>query len=786
MPAPETKRPLKILYHHRTASRDGQAVHIEEMIRALREIGCELIVVEPPATAAAGFGAQARGLAAIRRLMPKAIGELLELGYSWVAYRRLKRAYLKHRPDVLYERHNLYLLAGKWLKRRFGIPYLLEVNMPIAMERAQHGGLALPWLARRLEVSVWKAADVVLPVTGVLAGILADHGVPPERIRVVHNGINPGAFEGLPERDEAKRRLGLDGRLVLGFTGFVRAWHGLDQVIDFMADAGRENLVLLVVGDGPARAALEERARRLGIASQVRFMGVVERERIPSVLAAFDIALQPAATPYASPLKLFEYMAAACPIVAPRQANITEILGHEANGLLFPPGERDALSAALSRLVAERELRERLGHAARATIKERGYTWLANAGRVVAEARQLTMGPAEADAVRSILVLGSSVTALGVLREARQLGLSPLVFDTRSGAAMHSRYADRLLVSAQDEQALIRRLVELGAKDRAIIATEDRWLRFLMAHRAAIDGAYGAVLAPRNEVLATCLDKTAFAQWCAKQSLPAPRTWGLDNLAEVALPALIRPASTLHHQGASSPPKAVFVESRESLNYWVGRFRASGAQALVSESLLGAGIAQYSVPFAAREGSIVSFVARKVRPPASWARTGTYVELCPNPAVEALARRAIAALECRGIGEVEILHSEADGRSWLIEINQRPWVQYALATRSRHDFLAFMLKADRRAREPVKNGVRWLSLRGDLYVCLSRGEGLVRRGELGLSAWICSLLTANCHAHFAWRDPGPAINEVMAFAREAFGALARRRIPPAVKAQEPQ
>ena len=351
---------------------------------------------------------------------------------------------------------------------------------------------------------------------------------------------------------------------------------------------------------------------------------------------------------------------------------------------------------------------------------------------------------------------------------------------------MHSRYADRVLVPPQDEQAAIRRLVDLGAKDRAIIATEDRWLRFLMAHRAAIDGAYGAVLSPRNEVLETCLDKAAFAGFCTKHSLPAPRTWSLDELDAVTLPALIRPASTLHHQSASSLPKAVFVETRESLQHWVGRFRASGAKALVSESLLGAGIAQYSVPFAARDGAIVSFVARKVRPPASWARTGTYVELCPNPAVEALARRALSALDCHGIGEVEVLHSEADGRCWLIEINQRPWVQYALATRSRHDFLAFMLKADRRARPPQKRNIRWLSLRGDLYVCLSRSEGLVRRGELSLASWICSVLSANCHAHFAWRDPWPAIKEWMAFACDAFGALSRRRMEPAVNAEEPQ
>jgi glycosyltransferase involved in cell wall biosynthesis len=385
----ETSARLKILYHHRTASRDGQAVHIEELVSALRRLGCELIVVEPPSTAAARFGADAKGLSSLRRLLPKAAGELLELGYNWLAYRRLKRAYLEHRPHVLYERHNLYLLAGKWLKRRFRLPYLLEVNAPIALERSQHGGLGLPALARRLEASVWKAADVLLPVTAVLADMLVAQGVKRERIMVIPNGIDLAAFEAAPPRDAAKRRLGIDGRLVLGFAGFVRAWHGLDQVIDFIAEARRPELLLFVVGDGPACEALMQRARDRGVAAQVTLAGIVERNDIPAHLAAFDIALQPAATPYASPLKLFEYLAAGCAIVAPRQPNLEEVLEHGENALLFSADEAGAFGESIGRLVADPALRERLGSNAKGTIARGRFTWTGNAERVMRQAQRL-------------------------------------------------------------------------------------------------------------------------------------------------------------------------------------------------------------------------------------------------------------------------------------------------------------------------------------------------------------------------------------------------------------
>jgi hypothetical protein len=100
MPVPEANPRLKILYHHRTASRDGQAVHIEDMVCGLHGAGCEVVIVEPPSTGAANFGIESKVVSGLRRLLPKVAGD----AYNWLAYRRPKRAYLQHRADVLYER----------------------------------------------------------------------------------------------------------------------------------------------------------------------------------------------------------------------------------------------------------------------------------------------------------------------------------------------------------------------------------------------------------------------------------------------------------------------------------------------------------------------------------------------------------------------------------------------------------------------------------------------------------------------------------------------------------
>lgn len=371
---------MKILYHHRIASKDGQYVHVEELTRALKARGHELIFVAPKVTEDSDFGDNGGLVARMKRHLPKALYEILELGYSLLAYWRLHRAVKQHNPDCLYERYNLYLPAGIWLKRRFGLPMLLEVNAPLYEERARYDGVGLPRLAAWSERYCWRGADRVLPVTRVLADRVATEGVPEDRIQVIPNGIDWDKFRDLPDRDQAKQRLGLAGRLVLGFTGFVRDWHGLDKVVDLLVDAPERHL--LIVGDGPARSTIEARAKALGVSSRLTVTGVVGRDEVAGYLAAFDIALQPDVVAYASPLKLFEYLAMGCAIVAPDRPNIREVMQHPVNGWLFDPDKPGALPEAIQALCEDAALRTRLGKAARQSIDEQGLTWARNAERV--------------------------------------------------------------------------------------------------------------------------------------------------------------------------------------------------------------------------------------------------------------------------------------------------------------------------------------------------------------------------------------------------------------------
>ncbi len=293
---------MRILFHHRIASRDGQAVHIEELIAALRRQGHETILVGPPGFMATAFGGANPLVERIKRLIPGALFEVLEVAYSVKAFLRLRAAVRAHRPDVIYERFSLFLFAGIWMRRLSGLPLLLEVNAPLYEERAKNDGLRLRWLGRWAQRLLWNQVDHVLPVTGVLARTVADYGVPRSCITVIPNGINPERFGALLDTDTAKAALSLPPRLVLGFTGFIRGWNAVHLLIDFVAaHQAQYDLHILVVGDGPARLSLQDYAQAKGVADRMTIAGIVARDDVARHVAAFDIAVLPGLTLYSSP-----------------------------------------------------------------------------------------------------------------------------------------------------------------------------------------------------------------------------------------------------------------------------------------------------------------------------------------------------------------------------------------------------------------------------------------------------------------------------------------------------
>jgi glycosyltransferase involved in cell wall biosynthesis len=180
--------------------------------------------------------------------------------------------------------------------------------------------------------------------------------------------------------------MNLDGRFVVGFVGSFKAWHGVEFLFKAFARLRGEDppYHLLLVGDGPMRAALEDETRRLGLQGAVTFVGSVPHEDVPRYLAVMDVAVAPyppLGDFYYSPLKLYEYMAAGRAIVASKIGQVGEAVADSLTGLLYEPNDVEGLLHCLRRLRNDEQLKRDLGKNARIACSKN--TWSESAARVL-------------------------------------------------------------------------------------------------------------------------------------------------------------------------------------------------------------------------------------------------------------------------------------------------------------------------------------------------------------------------------------------------------------------
>jgi glycosyltransferase involved in cell wall biosynthesis len=306
----------------------------------------------------------------------------------------LRRRVAHDPPELLFERASLHGTAGAALADELGIPFLVEVNAPLGLEQDTYRGDALATLAAAAERQTLRRADAVFAVSESLRAYAASLGVEDARLHVLPNAIDPQRFYPAEADPKTGTRLGLDSGPVLGFVGGLRAWHGVGALPELVARLGttHPNVRLVVAGDGPGRAELQRRFHDAEVADRVVFTGSLAHDEVPAVLRRLDVALVPYEPLehafYFSPLKLFEAMACGVPVVAARIGQIGDVVRDGETGLLYEPGDDAALLAACERLLADADLRRRIGLAAADAVR-REHTWDRNADRVLQVAARL-------------------------------------------------------------------------------------------------------------------------------------------------------------------------------------------------------------------------------------------------------------------------------------------------------------------------------------------------------------------------------------------------------------
>ena len=277
--------------------------------------------------------------------------------------------------DLVYERYSLWSYAGMEYASLSSTPGILEVNAPLIQEQAEHRVLLDHAAAQAVATRVFCAADALIAVSHEIASYLSAYPAARGRIHVIPNGVNPARF---PENLQATLATS-EGAFIVGFVGSMKPWHGLPLLIEAFKKhhTAAPDSRLLIVGDGKAMMELQASLKDTAIARSIILTGSVSSEEIPGLLASMSVAVAPyppLSNFYFSPLKVYEYMAAARPVIASRIGSLSELIQHEVNGLLCPPGDIDAMAAAILQLKNNPALGQHLGAAARKTVLA-SHTW---------------------------------------------------------------------------------------------------------------------------------------------------------------------------------------------------------------------------------------------------------------------------------------------------------------------------------------------------------------------------------------------------------------------------
>jgi glycosyltransferase involved in cell wall biosynthesis len=221
--------------------------------------------------------------------------------------------------------------------------------------------IPVPFRARTNQRLTTACVDRYIAVSeGVARRMRTRLGVPDRKIQVIRNGVEGGSA---PLQADPGLRAALAGSIVGPIVLTVArldAQKGHGYLLAAAADM--PDVTFVLAGEGPERASLEAQARRLGIASRVRFLG--HREDVPELLAACDVFVLPSRYE-GLPLSVLEAMAAARPVVATAIEGTDEIVVHGETGLLVPPAAPSALADGIRTVLSDPALAARMGQAGR-------------------------------------------------------------------------------------------------------------------------------------------------------------------------------------------------------------------------------------------------------------------------------------------------------------------------------------------------------------------------------------------------------------------------------------
>lgn len=376
---------MKILYvnylYDIKLSSVGAAVHVEELAKALRKLNNVVNVFFLNRFTGVEDSVRKPVRKVLKKYLSTYLGSVNSLISNVFYFIKEWKLLIDEKPEILLVRYNIFNFSIAIVAKILRIPFILEINAPMAYEKKMFGKSAVKlssigWLFERLMINY---ADILYVVSNQLKEFYIERNVPSWKIHVIFNGVDEKKINISYSSNKISAEYDLQDRKVLGFVGSFHYWHGVEQLQSFIMKilSRYDNTAFLMVGDGPLKHKMECFVKENRISDNVIFTGYVEYDNIPSYLAAMDIVLAPYPNHklfYYSPIKLFEYMAAGKSVIATSIGQIKEIIEDGVNGILFEAENYDEMLEKSYLLLQDDSLCRRIGAEARKTI-ERNYTW---------------------------------------------------------------------------------------------------------------------------------------------------------------------------------------------------------------------------------------------------------------------------------------------------------------------------------------------------------------------------------------------------------------------------
>ncbi|GFP22647.1 hypothetical protein HKBW3S44_00585 [Candidatus Hakubella thermalkaliphila] len=391
---------MKILYvalNQSYKAKHAGFTHVYNVARAFQKRGHEVQVALKPGGADRKKGAtfQEDGLVYHLEDWSALIVNLPRFIISFIsALGKVRRWKKECGLDLIYERYELTRTHFGIIGKLLGIPTLLEVNIPILEVRFGKKKV-LYKILKIFQKAHFSLYQGLITQTESLKNILQDDFK--KEIVVVPNGADPQLFKPQPGSDEKRADLGLgQEERVIGFVGSFMPWHGLQDLVDaFEIVCQKDNSVrLLVIGGSRDQIGqLIEGNRDKRALKKIIFLGEIDYPLIPAYLDLCQVLVAPFNTKrdegrrklydkygfWWCPIKLFEYMAMARPVVVSDVGEITAYL--DGAGLTYREGDTRGLAESILRLLNNLEESSRMGERGRRLILEK-YSWELHARRI--------------------------------------------------------------------------------------------------------------------------------------------------------------------------------------------------------------------------------------------------------------------------------------------------------------------------------------------------------------------------------------------------------------------